>query len=154
MKHLAQRGTEQWPLLDLYWTSPIEVMFGSFQICRLFAYISTKYVVTWNNFCILVCASCNFLIERNLGLLHPDLLQVTCWAMRQLSWTGIEALHWFVLKKKNLLQRSQLLPLLLFPLFFCCCCVVAVVVVVRSYIKWPLQSETEFIFHFLFLEKL
>lgn len=128
MKHLAQRGTEQWPLLDLYWTSPIEVMFGSFQICRLFAYISTKYVVTWNNFCILVCASCNFLIERNLGLLHPDLLQVTCWAMRQLSWTGIEALHWFVLKKKKIYYRDLSYFHYFCSLFFllllcgCCCC--------------------------------
>lgn len=125
MKHLAQRGTEQWPLLDLYWTSPIEVMFGSFQICRLFAYISTKYVVTWNNFCILVCASCNFLIERNLGLLHPDLLQVTCWAMRQLSWTGIEALHWFVLKKKIYyrdLSYFHYFCSLFFLLLLCGCC--------------------------------
>lgn len=128
MKHLAQRGTEQWPLLDLYWTSPIEVMFGSFQICRLFAYISTKYVVTWNNFCILVCASCNFLIERNLGLLHPDLLQVTCWAMRQLSWTGIEALHWFVLKKKKSITEISVTSTTFVPSFFllllcgCCCC--------------------------------
>lgn len=39
MKHLAQRGTEQWPLLDFYWSSPIEV-----NICELsniqFAFIT------------------------------------------------------------------------------------------------------------------